>query len=463
MNLIKRIILSFLFVFILSCVQNPNKGFKHKGYLGWLIDLSRTERLLPWPSVVIDSLLLSDYEETLGFMKRSGMNEITVWGLFTNSSWEPEIESTIDNERKLKVQDVILKAHQNGIKIMCGMGVYSWGFNKIIQQNPQLRCPCNNEVMDISKPEAWEWQKSVIDYIVDNYDFDGISMQSADRGGCNCGDQLEWSKMEYHAQLNQKAVDYIRSKKNDFIIGISGWGMDLGNPSDLASIIKMTENVDYLIDVGETAQSQGREYRKQLIEAISPCEYGTTGTPNVEPIQALPRNYYFIPTVKRTSQKLKELYEDGGRACETYYRTRGNPGDEVTIEVVAQILNDPGENIDDCLKEILSAIYQPVNKNALQELMNIFYEAEDAYFSYASGDKNIILLMPRSAIVPTSKYLTDMPATSLFAYESVILDLRGRSLLLLNDFENTKRFQVLVSCFDNILKEIKFLKTQQYN
>ena len=101
------------------------------------------------------------------------MNEITVWGLFTNSSWEPVVENTINHERELIVQDIIRKAHQKNIKILCGLGIYSWGFNKIIEENPELKCQCNEEVMDFSNPEAWEWQKKVIDYILDNYDFDG--------------------------------------------------------------------------------------------------------------------------------------------------------------------------------------------------------------------------------------------------------------------------------------------------
>jgi hypothetical protein len=32
-----------------------------------------------------------------------------------------------------------------------------------------------------------------------------------------------------------------------------------------------------------------------------------------------PRKLYFATTVHHTCQKLKELFEDGGRACEVYY------------------------------------------------------------------------------------------------------------------------------------------------
>lgn len=87
-----------------SCEQKQKEEFVHRGYLGWFMDLSRTARVgYHWPSIEIDSALIADYEETLVFFQRSGMTEITIWGLFTNSAWEPEIEKTIDADRQVIV------------------------------------------------------------------------------------------------------------------------------------------------------------------------------------------------------------------------------------------------------------------------------------------------------------------------------------------------------------------------
>ena len=154
------------------------------------------------------------------------MTEISLWGFFTNKFWEPEVEKTIDRQRKDLVDRLLGMAHARNIKVLCGLGIYSWGFNKIIQENPGVGCPCNNQVMDITVDESWKWQKRVIDYITDHFDFDGMSLQSADLGRCNCGKASKYSDMEYHALLNQKVVKYIRSKKPDYILGISGWGMN---------------------------------------------------------------------------------------------------------------------------------------------------------------------------------------------------------------------------------------------
>ncbi len=102
-----------------------------------MIDMSRSKNLEDWPSVKIDSALLNDYIETLDFLERSGMNEITPWGLFTNKYWEPQVEYTIDSQRGALVREIIDLAHQRNIKVVCGMGVYSWGFDKILKENPE--------------------------------------------------------------------------------------------------------------------------------------------------------------------------------------------------------------------------------------------------------------------------------------------------------------------------------------
>lgn len=439
----------------MSYSQVKKEGFLHKGYLGWMIDISRSAHLgVQWPSVVIDQDLINDYKETLDFLQRDEMNEITVWGLFTNSNWEPEVEKTIDAEREIKVKEIISDAHQKGIKILCGLGVYSWGYNKIIKEHAEVKCPCNENVMDLSKPESWEWQKKVLDYLMDNFEFDGFSIQSADLGRCTCGDYANLSNLEYHALLNQKVVDYIRSKKINFIIGISGWGMNLSNPKDLKSIVRMTRNVDYLIDVEETALKGGRKYRKKLIKAISPCIYGSTGTPNVEPIQALPRDQYFVPTVKRSCQRIKELYLDGGRACETYVRTRGNIGDEVTIEVITNILNNPKKDLQTALKETLKRIYQPSDEKTLQELVAIYNNAEDAYFNNVTGNNEVILLMPRTLTRPSNKYLADMTPASRASYQSIMTEVYSRALVLKDKVNNKEKFQSLLVCLVKVLNEI---------
>jgi len=433
--------------------------FEHRGYLGWMIDMSQTECHDVWPSIKLDSTMIADYAETLDFLQYSGMNEITLWGLFTNKYWEPEVEKTIDGSRKALIDQVIRMAHKRKIKVILGMGVYSWGFDKILQEHPELGCSCNAHVLDWSKPASWDWQKKIFDYTIDNFDFDGISMQSADLGRCNCGESAKMTYLEYHAAINQKAVKYIRSKKPDYIIGISGWGMNFGNPSDLKSILEMTKGIDYLIDVEETSLKGGRKYRQELIKAIAPCRFGNTAVPNVEPIQRMPRNAYFVPTLFHACKNLKDLFADGGRACETYAHTRGNPGDKVTIEVIAKILSNPKIDINKALAEVIHNIYQPKDQNALYELTAIFQEAEMAFFTNTRKQgindfsKKILLLIPRDGQGIDDNYLKYMDYASRLNYLAILKNLSERVARLKTKVANQKELNLISDCLKNVLNQ----------
>ena len=447
----------FLFIQLSGFCQQK---FEHRGYLGWMIDMSRTECLDSWPSIKLDSAMIADYAETLDYLLRSEMNEITLWGLFTNKYWEPEVEKTIDSSRKALIDEVISMAHQRKIKVILGMGVYSWGFDKILQEHPELSCTCNAHVLDCSNPTSWDWQKKVFDYTIDNFEFDGISMQSADLGRCNCGESAKMTDLEYHAAINQKALKYIRSKRPTYIIGISGWGMNFGNPADLKNIQEMTKGVDYLIDVEESSLSSGREYREKLIKAIAPCRFGNTAVPNVEPIQRLPRNAYFVPTLFHASQNLKDLFADGGLACETYARTRGNPGDKVTIEVIAKILSNPEMDTNKALAEVIEAIYKPKDKATTTELAAIFKEAENAFFlnSRKLGmndfSKEILLLIPRDGKGIDDSYLKAMDSASRPAYLKTMKNLSQRVVRLESKAGNRKELSLLTDCLNHVMQQV---------
>ena len=454
--------MKYLIIILIVFIHNntlAQSGFEHKGYLGWMIDMSRTECHDAWPSVKLDSAIIADYAETLDFLQRSGMNEITLWGLFTNKYWEPEIEKTIDSNRMLLINSIIRMAHEQKIKVILGMGVYSWGFDKIIQEHPELGCSCNGHVLDWLNPKSWEWQKKVFDYTFDNFEFDGISMQSADLGRCNCGESARMTELEYHAAINQKAVNYIRSKKPDYIIGISGWGMNFGNPADLKNIRNMTKGVDYLIDVEETSLKEGRKYRRELIKTIAPCRFGNTAVPNIEPIQRMPRNAYFVPTLFHACQNLKDLFADGGLACESYARTRGNPADKVTIEVIARILSNPEMDTNNALAEVIQNIYQPACHAALSELTAIFQEAEAAFFlnSRKIGmndfSKEILLLIPRDGEGIDNSYLKAMDSASRLNYLDTIKNLRKRVARLKNKVGNQKELNLLSDCLNHVMKQ----------
>jgi hypothetical protein len=355
---------------------------------------------------------------------------------------------------------MIEMAHARGIKVLCGMGVYSWGFGLIMDANESLRCPCNPRVMDMRNPDAWHWQKKVLDYIMDNFEFDGFSLQSADKGACNC-DTTVITDPDYHARLNQKTVNYIRSKKPRYIIGIAGWGMDLRYPKDLSSWKKMTRNVDYLIDVGESASLLDTNHQETVIKAIAPCAYGSTATPNIEPIQGLPRDHYFVPTIYHTCARLKQLHIKGARACEAYMRTRGNPGDKVTVEVVGRFLSNVEIDLDSVLLGVIREMFHPASMSVLTELVEIFKIAENAFFDLRPKSNNngqyydVIELMPRKQRVPTLTYFASFTAHSRETYHAIMKSLLHRAEKLKDGVRQDVEFNRLVSSLRNTLEQLE--------
>ncbi len=119
-------------------VTAPRK-FTHRGYLGWITDLATVPAANDaWPSMRLDERLLRDYSETFDVMERLGMNEISIWGLYVSRSWPVDIPSSVSRERGAMVERLIDAAHQRGIRVLSGLGVYSWGFDRIIEANLQL-------------------------------------------------------------------------------------------------------------------------------------------------------------------------------------------------------------------------------------------------------------------------------------------------------------------------------------
>ena len=106
----------------------------------WLND-SRTKPIPDedWPSVRIDGDTLESLDETMAFLKGAGYNCFDVFGLITNHSWEDDIASTVGEERRRQVKQAIDIVHRHGLKLIYGLGVYSWGFDGIIARDERVR------------------------------------------------------------------------------------------------------------------------------------------------------------------------------------------------------------------------------------------------------------------------------------------------------------------------------------
>jgi len=191
----------------------PGKGFQYRGYLGWITDLATfADTYKEWPSMRLDEPLLRDYRATFRLMKQLGFEDLCIWGLYVSQSWPVDIRSAVTPERAMLVEKLISGARANGIRIVSGLGVYSWGFQEILKANPHLAKTAKKRAMCGSEEESWEWMGKVIDYVFTRFPIDGVSMQSADQGRCDCDKCKRFTATEYHAMLNIRCAKYIRSR-----------------------------------------------------------------------------------------------------------------------------------------------------------------------------------------------------------------------------------------------------------
>jgi hypothetical protein len=359
--------------------------FRHRGYLGWITDLaSREEPRVAWPSMRLDHQLLADYRETFDVMKTLGFNELCVWGLYVARSWPADIVSAIPPERGRLVERLIADAHRRGIRVLSGLGLYSWGFDQILKANPHLS-KGNPNAMCGSEQQSWEWMRRVIDFVFDRFPIDGVSMQSADQGRCPCDRCKRIPEIDYHVELNIRAADYIRALWPRKTIGVSGWGMRFEDPASIPSLTRLGARIDYLIDVRDSSRRRDPAQRRKIIEAL-PCDFGTLGGPQVEPPQHYARDRWFLPTLRRVGEHLTELRGEGGRACEWFYHVLRNPGDEVSTWLAGKVLSDPETSWRKHLSECVERVFGATRPNARDGLAEALLAAEDAYFRHMPGD-----------------------------------------------------------------------------
>ncbi len=434
-------------------------AFRHRTYLGWVTDLdSRPDAHAAWPSMRLDPALLADYRRTFAAMKRLGYSAIVVWGFYVSRSWPLDIRSTVPSERGALVEKLIDAAHEQGIRVYTGLGVYSWGFEEIIRANPGLSRG-NPKAMCASQPQSWDWMRKVIDFAMTRFLVDGASLQSADQGRCNCEQCRRWSDTEYHTRLDIRVSEYIRERWPDKTVAVSGWGMRFDDPASLPAIVELSRRIDYLIDVRDSARQQDPSWRRRLIGDLA-CSFGTLGGPQVEPPQHLPRDRWFLPTIRRDSEHMAELYAEGGRACEYFFHILENPGDEMSFWVAGKTLSDPTGPWRQHLIASIEELYKVSRRPLAEALSEIFVRAEDAYLrhlpSLRSGTISIEPLMedyPGPPVYLTKQLTPAQRAQYRDDLRSISTDFRK----LAPDVSEKIRVQRISRCLDHAISDLEAL------
>jgi len=132
-----------------------------------------------------------------------------------------------------------------------------------------------------------------------------------------------------------------------------------------------------MVEVQELSAFTGR--RKQIIENLD-CAFGSVGGVFVEPPQHWERLRWFLPCGLSSAKAIKQLWDDGGMACEYFYRPFANPVEELSWRVGAMILKNPDISPEDSLYEAVKAVYG-LGESDSKKLTEWFIRAENAYFS----------------------------------------------------------------------------------
>jgi hypothetical protein len=405
-------------------------AYNHKTAFGaWINDMRNQARPNEnWPYVVLDDQTVEDIIGCLELQSQAGFNEFDVFGLLVSHSWPLDIVSAVDEDRRRKVNQILKAAHEREVKVLYGLGVYSWGFDQIIENCPEAR-GTNPHAMCGSKEESWPWMKKVVDFILNEFEVDGFHLESSDQGRCKCNLCEKQSDVEYHCGLNQRTAEYVRSQWPDKVLmmnmcGYIPWGKRVP-AEDVKHLLELGKHLDFLIDPGHRGHFIAENSRRDFVQAL-PCDFGTSAGTWVYPPQRWDRLRWFLPYMMRTGKHIKQLYEDGGRAIEYYMGPTLNPGVEVNIAFGGKLLSNVGREIDEVLTEVIETLYQPKSVSTCDKLVEVFQRAESAYFDQWSDER---IVEAHKCPAPGELHLTSLfgtsPGPASYLTEP-FLDSRGR-------------------------------------
>jgi hypothetical protein len=424
---------------------------------GWLRDLaSEPTPRDAWPCIRWDDRLLADQLRFLDVQAELGVEYNLAWGLFVARSWPVPFENVIDAERERRLRTFVDAAHARDLKVLSGAGVYSWGFDEVIAKVPGVSAG-HAQAMCRFSPEAWDWQRRVLDFLMDpRWGLDGISMQSADQGRCDCPRCSQFSPAEHHAELLVRCAEHVRGGRPDWVIGQASWGLRLDSPTDFEHLRRVSQVVDYMVEVRERSADCGR--RPEIVKGLA-CAFGSVGGVFVEPPQHWHRLRWFLPCGLGSARALARLWADGGRACEYFYRPFANPVEEVSWRVGARLLSSPLTPPEAALRQAVESVYR-TSGAAGEALADWFARGEEAYFSradFAVGQGSLSLEpliweQDPAAPGPPVYLTTRMTAPTQADYARELERLRAELERMAIPDQEAK--QKTISCIDGTLGEI---------
>ncbi len=369
-------------------------GYKYRIAFGaWINDMRNEPLPLEnWPAPAFDQETIRSAVGAFDVQSEAGFNLVDNFGLFATTSYPLDIVGAFgDPDRRRKVQRLIAAAKERGLKTLFGLGLFTWGFDEIIRQDPEVRGKDragkpHAHAMCGAKEKAWKYVEKIIDCALGEFDFAGVHQESADLGWCDCPEcGAKYGGVGYNIRLNTRAADYIKRKWPDKLINVipinwlSGTGREHFDAEEKKAIIELGKHIDCFMDQGwrgtYVADAERKDFCRQL-----PCAYGTSGGLWLYHSARVDRASYFLPYPRRTALAIRAHYEDGARGCMFYQGPMINPAVEINTAVGGRILRDPSRSPEEALFDATRVYYKPRSPAAHQKVVDLFLRAEDAYF-----------------------------------------------------------------------------------
>jgi len=231
------------------------RSYEYRAGQGVWINDMRSEAMegQRWPHHVLDDLAVEDIIACLDTQQQAGFTDFDIFGLLATYGWEPDLPATVDGARRRRVERILDAAHQRGLRVLYGLGVYSWGFDKIIAANPAVR-GTRPRAMCGSKDESWRWMRKVVDYVLGEFEIDGFHLESADQGRCLCPSCSRQGDVEYHCTLNRRTAEHVRSRwpGKTLMVNMCGFMRPQRKATDdeVRFLVDLGRHIDFLIDPG---------------------------------------------------------------------------------------------------------------------------------------------------------------------------------------------------------------------
>ncbi len=367
------------------------ESYRYRVLTSWVNDISAAPHWGGrWPMIELSDETVGDTLKLIDTAARWGYNALVSWGLFVAHAWPTDLARCAPKEHMRKLRVLFDAAASKGVKLLVGLGVYSWGFEEItkacpvVRQGESIKCwgkivPHNGDCMCFSQLDSREWMRRIVDFIVETTNAPGFQLQPFDRGRCICPQCASMDDSTYFSALICDIAGYIKEKWPDKLVAVSGWGMSFDRQTNMDAVKRMASHVDYLSDITNSSLKTGREFRRQLIAQL-PCAFGDSAGCSVTCPQTWDRLRWYLPHVRLNGAFIRTMFEDGGRASEIFAGPLMNPGTAVSLRALGALLLDPTLSDEAATEAAVDELYRPLNSETRTRLTQIVLHAEQAYF-----------------------------------------------------------------------------------